>query len=259
MATRIESENPESDLLHLIEDVSKDIPPKSLNYVRVCFLLAAILPSNAPKTVVNGENLISRIYHETLKDKEGGLARFWYVLNETQACPADWLKKLRKSVTKAYVVPVLLTPMVHFRSMILKIVANIANDRDVASGIINTAGATFNPRTTLNNLSRPLDNKDYTVPLLEFFEIAEKQLEVEPDNLDNLREWLKKAGCKKVIRDYVDTFDPTKEIRILSTEKQNQLTDMSQRIESGSTEEERRPSKGESEMVPLPGNGTKMD
>ena len=198
----------ESDLLHLIEDISKDIQPKSLNYVRVCFLLAAILPPKAMKTILNGENLISRIYYETLKDKEGGLARFWYVLNETEACPADWLAELHKSVTKVYFVPKSLTPMVHFRAMILKIVADIANDKDAANGIINTAGSAFRPRITLNNLSRPLDNKDYTVPLLEFFEIADKQLKIEPNNLDNLREWLQNAGCMRAIRDYLDTFDP---------------------------------------------------
>ena len=210
MASSIKSKK----LLQLIEDISQEIPPKSLNYDRVCFLLAPILPPNAPKQVLNGENLISRIYFETLKDKEGGLARFWYVLNETQVCPTDWLANLQEYVTEAYFVPESLTPMVHLRAMLLKIVASIANDEGAATRIINTAGDTFKPRTTLNTLSKPLHNKDYTLRLLEFFEVAEKQLEVEPDNLDNLREWLSDAGCKRVIKYCLDSFDPTREIKI---------------------------------------------
>ncbi len=208
----IESENPEYVLSQLIENISREIPPKSSNYVRVCFLLSAILPSNS---VLNGKNLISRIYNETLKDKEGGLERFWFVLNETDVCPTGWLADLHKSVAKTYFIPDSLTPTIHLRAMILKIVAGIATDEFKANRIINSAGGTFNPRTTRSTLPDPKDN-DYTVPLLRLFERAEEQLKVEPTELGNLRKWLDDAGCQKLIKDHLDTFDPKKKIRILS-------------------------------------------
>ena len=211
MATSVEY-----DLSMLIERISQEVSPNDLQYTRVCFLLGSILPDSAPKTVLNGSNLLSQIYNKTLKDRAEGRAKFWYVLKETSGCSDDLLQELRKYIPETYVLPKEIAAQVHLRGLILKIVPELANDQAVATGLINTAGSTLKPPVRLSALPKPSDSNDYTLPLLKFFEIAEQRCAVEPDDLDNLRKWLEDAGCQKVIKNHLDTFDHQKEIRILS-------------------------------------------
>ena len=200
----------------LIERISQEAPPEDLRYIRVCFLLGSILPDSAPRTVLNGSNLLSQIYNDSLKDRAEGYAKFWYVLKETSGCSDDLLQELRKWIAETYILPKEIAQQVHLRGLILKIVSELANDKALATGLINTAGVTLRPPVRLLALPKPSDNNDYTRPLLKFFEIAEQRCAVEPDDLESLRKWLEDAGCQKIIKKHLDTFDPQKEIRILS-------------------------------------------
>ena len=209
-------ENLKYNFSKLVEDISRVVPLGTVLYAKVCFLLTAILPPSAPKPPLNGSKLLSQIYHETLEDRRGGCATFWYVLNEAYGIPDDLLVRLRKYVTEDCIIPKDIAPRVHLRTMILKVVSGIAKKKDQAIGIINTAGSALEPQVRLEALPKPGEDNDYTVPLLMFFETAEQQCAVSDKDLSRLRQWLNDCGCRWLIQ-YLDSFDPKKEIKIRST------------------------------------------
>ena len=151
----------------LVEEISQVIPCGTVSYAKVCFLLTAILPLSAPKAPLNGSKLLSQIYNETLKDRKRGCATFWYVLNEV-GIPDKLLKRLRKYITEDCIISKEIARRVHFRILILKVVSDIAKDKDQAIAIINTAGGILKPQVRLEALPNPLEGNDYTVPLLIF-------------------------------------------------------------------------------------------
>ena len=199
----------------LIEEVSRVVPPGSAIYARVCYLLSAILPSNAPKINLNGSKLLSQVYNETLKDKIGGWAKLWYILNEVYGLSDITLTKIREHVTETYIVPKELTPRVHLRTLVLRVVSEVAKDKEQAIGLVHTAGVTLKPSVSLMSLPRPFEENDYTLPLLKLFEQAEQQCVVNPNDLGTLRQWLVDFGYHLLVKDHLDTYDPQKEIKIL--------------------------------------------
>ncbi len=200
----------------LIENINKSIQRPSLKYPQVCFLLAALVSSAVQKTVINGTNNISRIFNETLKDKEGGCAIFWYVLTVTEACGLELRDKLKTYIKEPFTVPEKLTPMVHLRVMLLKIANEINIDR--SRELVNIAGSMFEPEVGFESLDfEKFHNEDRNniAAMLRFFEIAMEQLKVEPSKLTNLCKWLNDVGCRRQIKEYnLENFNCTEEITI---------------------------------------------
>ncbi len=199
------------DLSNLIETISGQLPPVSVNYLRLCFLLDVLVLPSASKIPLKNGSSFSTIYHDTFKDKNGGCARLWYALKMIQGCSSDQLEKLKTYIKKPYTLPAL--PLVHLRVMLLQIASEI--ETEDAPKLINIAGSTFNPQVSVYSLDPGNTGKDYTYALFKFFKKAEEQLQVEPDNLDNLRKWLNDLGYQRLIKNYLDNFNSEEEIKIL--------------------------------------------
>ena len=194
-------------IYQIIERISGSYPPGSPKYQHVCFLCPKVLNRT---TLLSGHGLLSKIYLDGFELKPGGTAYFWFILKECECF--DQLDNLRKHVGSIEEV----NAPLRLRILLANIAAELGSDREKSTGLINTAGRELDPPVRIDQLPPvAADESLFFGTLLKFFEKVEQQCVIRPDNLDELRRWLKDLGRRDLIVNYLDKFDPLKPIKVV--------------------------------------------